>query len=95
MIFDILRIIFGIFFVIFMPGYLLTFLLFKKLKAIERISLAIGLNISIVVFLGFFLTAVGYIAGIKGITAYSVWLSLLAISLIFIILIVIKAKWTR
>lgn len=95
MIFDILRIIFGILFVMFMPGYLLTFLLFKKLGVIERISLAIGLSISIVVFLGFFLTAVGYIAGIKGITAYSIWFSLLTISLIFLILIIIKAKWTR
>ena len=95
MIFDILRIIFGIFFVIFMPGYLLTFFLFRKLKAIERIILAIGLSIYIVVFLGFFLTVIGYIAETKGITTYSVWFSLLVISLIFILLIIIKAKLTR
>lgn len=91
MILSIIRVIVGII-ALFLPGYLLSIILFKKLKVIERICLAIGLSIFITVFLGFFLTAISYLTNIKGITTQSVWLSLLIICIIFIIVIISKYK---
>jgi len=91
MILSIIRVIVGII-ALFLPGYLLSFILFKKLKIIERICLAIGLSIVIIVFLGFFLTAISYLTNIKGITTQNVWFSLLIICIIFIILIISKYK---
>ena len=95
MILNIIKIISGLLFGLFIPGYLLSLILFKKLKIIERVCLSIGLSISIIVVLGFFLTAISYLTNIKGITALTVWFSLLTISLIFIIVIRRKYKKIR
>ena len=94
MILDIIRIILGTLIAIFLPGYLLSLILFKKLKLIERISLAIGLSIFIIVVLGFFLTGISSLTNVKGITTNMVWFSLLIICIIFIIIIIAKYKRT-
>lgn len=94
MILDIIRIILGILFAIFIPGYLLSLILFKKLKLIERVCIAVGLNIFIVVLLSFFLTAISQFTEITGITTKWVWLSLITLSLIFIIIIIATYKRT-
>ena len=91
MILSIIRVIVGII-ALFLPGYLLSFILFKKLKIIERICLAIGLSIVIIVFLGFFLTVISYLTNTKVLITQVVWLSLLIICIIFIILIISKYK---
>ena len=92
MIFSIIRIILGLSFTLFIPGYLLSLILFRKLKIIERICLSFGLSVVIVVFFAFFLTLISNITNAKGITTFSVWLSLLTVSIIFIILIFAKYK---
>jgi uncharacterized membrane protein len=57
------RYVLGSVFVFFIPGYSLTRVLFttKELDTIERISLSVGISITMVVFTGFFLnyTALG------------------------------------
>ena len=83
MILSTIRVVLGLLFVLFLPGYLLSLILFKRLQTVERICLAVGLSVVIVVFLGFFLTAIGYLTNLKGITVISVWLSLLIICGIF------------
>lgn len=88
MIFNLLQIIFGLLIVLFLPGYLLSFILFKQLKAIERILLAFGLSLVIVVLLGFLLTAFGNYLNIRGITAASVWISLLTICIVLFIIVI-------
>ena len=92
MILNIIRIIVGIVFALFLPGYLLTFILFRKLKLLERICLAIGLSIFVVVFLSFYLTAISFFSSEAGITTMGVWLSLLITCALFIIIIISKNK---
>lgn len=89
MILDIIRIILGLLTVMFLPGYLLSLILLKKLSLAERLCLAIGLSIFIVVFLGFFLTLVSYLSKTKGISIFGVWLSLIIICLLLIIALLI------
>ena len=43
---SVVRAILGFIIVFFMPGFAWTFILFKKLNAIERIALSFGLSIS-------------------------------------------------
>jgi uncharacterized membrane protein len=86
---NIITIILGLLFVLFIPGYLLSLIILKKLNLIERICLSFGLSVVIVVFLSFFLTAIGYFLKIRAITAFSVWLSLLILSLFFTIVLII------
>ena len=83
MILEMIRIILGLLFSIFLPGYLLSLILFRKLKIIERICLSVGLSVSILVFLGFFLSGIGYLINIKAINALSVWFLLLVVCVIF------------
>jgi len=47
--------IIGLSLVIFVPGYLLTRLIFKDLENLEKILLSIGINIVIDILLAFFL----------------------------------------
>jgi uncharacterized membrane protein len=82
---EFIKIILGLIFTLFLPGYLLSLLLFKKLRRIERISLSIGLSIAITVFLGFSLSAVSYLTFSKAITERSVWISFILLCVIFTI----------
>jgi len=103
MIFEIIQIVFGIIFVLFLPGFLLSLVILKDMENIERIALAIGLSISIVVALGFSLTFIGNFINIRLITSYYVWISLALLSLIFGMLIIFRhrnkllrrIKWTQ
>lgn len=87
MILSLIRTIFGIFFVLFLPGYLFSLILFIKLQPVERFCVSIGLSIVIVAFLAFFLTGLGYLFQIKGINSASVWISLTIICILLTILI--------
>jgi uncharacterized membrane protein len=79
------RVIVGLI-VIFLPGFLLSLILFKKMGVVERLCVAFGLSVSIIVFLGFFLSGIGYFLKFKGITTGSVYLSLLILCVMFAIL---------
>jgi len=94
MILSIIKTILGILFVLFIPGYLLSWIFFRKLGLIERVCVSIGLSIVVVAFLSFFLTGISYLPHIKGITSQSVWISLLITCLTFTVLIISKYKKT-
>ncbi|MHA1201195.1 MAG: DUF1616 domain-containing protein [Candidatus Heimdallarchaeaceae archaeon] len=60
--FSFLRIIFGVLFGLFIPGWIITNLIFPRLyeniDQLERILLAVGLNIGIIIFSGLILNAI-------------------------------------
>ena len=62
--FQIIRIVLGSLFVLFIPGFVWTFVFFKKdeIDVIERIALSFGLSIALVPLLIFYLN---YLLGIK------------------------------
>ena len=61
---ELIQILFGSLFVLFIPGFAWTFVFFKKdeIDAIERIALSFGLSIALVPLLIFYLN---YLFGIK------------------------------
>ena len=60
--FSFLRIIFGVLFGLFIPGWIITNLIFPKLyeniDQLERVLLAVGMNIGIIIFSGLILNAI-------------------------------------
>lgn len=73
----------GFAFLLYIPGYAATLVLFKKdeITSIERITLAIGLSIFIDVFVGFILGFSKTFASLTGgITGLNVWICLLLIT---------------
>ena len=77
-------------FLFFTPGFLFSIIMIKRLEVLERIILSVGLSIFIVVSLGFLLTGIGMVTGIKGITEASIVLSVSLLHLIFIIILLLK-----
>lgn len=79
-----IKIVFGVSFVLFIPGVLLTLVLFKKMDWLERLALGFGLSISITVFTGLIFTfpndnrISAMVGGINGVLP-----ALVAVSLIF------------
>lgn len=58
---EIIRIIFGSFYVLFLPGLVLSFVFFKKreIDIIERIALSFALSIAAIPLLVFYLNLIG------------------------------------
>ena len=54
-VFDILHIILGLAFALFIPGFFLTKILFKEQEFLEIIALSIAFSIGLDIFLGLFL----------------------------------------
>lgn len=79
-----IMLIIGIVLVMFLPGYLISLIIFRELEFTERIFIGFGLSISVVVALGFFLSFLGYALGIKAITPTSTTISLTMICLILL-----------
>ena len=93
MIFETIKTLLGLLFVIFMPGYLFSLIIFRKLEVIERFCLSIGLSMVIVVSLSFNLSGIGYLTRIKGLTLHNVWISLIGVCVFFLLLmLIIKFK---
>mgnify|MGYP001593716250 CR=1 FL=1 len=91
MIFDFIKIGLGLLVVVFLPGFLLSFIMLNRLDLVERIVLSIGLSIYIATLISFNLSMVGYIRETRGITTENVWISLFGICVLFaFILAVIK-----
>ncbi len=67
--------------VFLIPGYLFSRLLFSRLELVERISLSAGFSIIFTVFLAFLLTMLKNLRIGNGITAVSVWGSLIVLTL--------------
>lgn len=53
------RLVFGSFFVLFLPGYIISFLFFKDIEILERIALSFALSIAVVPLLVFYFNLIG------------------------------------
>jgi len=80
-----MNIIGGLLFVLFIPGYLLSMLLFKKLDVAARIGFSVVFSMVMVVLGGILLTLTADQLG--GITSRSVWLSSFGLSVLFVVLL--------
>jgi uncharacterized membrane protein len=90
---DIIHAIIGLAFALFIPGFLLTKLLFKDQETLETIAFSITFSIVIGIFLGLFLGAneiMHFLTG--GITELNVWFYMVVITLILAILYLLKQK---
>lgn len=87
MILQIFQFILGAAFFFFIPGYLLTLILFKKdITDFEKIALSIGLSLAINIFIGLLL------AFNKIFTSKNLWICVITISLILLIIFFIEKK---
>ncbi len=81
--------------ILFLPGYLLDLILFKKQEPLERCCMSIGLSFAIIVTLGFLLTLVSNILDVKAINSLTVFLSMILLSLVFTMIILLKKIFSR
>ncbi|PIN77590.1 hypothetical protein COY26_01830 [Candidatus Woesearchaeota archaeon CG_4_10_14_0_2_um_filter_33_10] len=87
MILQIFQFILGVAFFFFIPGYLLTLILFKKeITNFEKIALSIGLSLAINIFIGLLL------AFNKIFTSKNLWICIIIISLILLIIFFIEKR---
>jgi len=89
---DSFRIVFGSVYVLFLPGYFLTYLFFPKnlnenerIDAIERIALSFALSIAVVPLIVFYLNLLG-----MKISVVNVFITILAIIIITLLLEIYK-----
>ena len=82
-----LRITLGTPYVLFLPGYIISFIFFKKIDIIERIALSFALSIAIVPLIIFYLNLIGMKINLLS--------SVLTIAGIIIIALVILKKTTK
>ena len=93
MILQILHLILGLAFILLIPGYLLSIVLFKKLEHLERIAIAIGLSIGIDIALGLILGFNKTMASITGgVSELSVWIGLILVSAVLLAIYMLKKK---
>ncbi len=85
-VFSFLRIIFGVLFGLFIPGWIITNLIFPKLyeniDQLERVLLAVGMNIGIIIFSGLILNAIWLIDSAPFVTiigSFSLFIHLLSV----------------
>jgi len=90
---NIFQIVIGLPLALFVPGYLITLIAFKRINKIERIGFAILFSIIIDILIALFL---GYNKTMKeltgGITALNLWMYLSLISIWLFIIYIIKKK---
>lgn len=79
---QIIRIIIAAAFLLFIPGYLLTLILFKKLDKLEKVALGIVFSICFAILLGLIL---GFSTKI-GITSFNLWISYIIVCIILLII---------
>jgi uncharacterized membrane protein len=91
MIIDIIQAVAGLILVIYLPGYLLSHLLFSMLRPLERFCISTSLSIAIVTLLGFFLTIISNLFGIRAISQFGVWFSLATVCVIELIFLLRRA----
>lgn len=91
-----LRIIFGSIYVLFLPGFILTFIFFpisreeKGIDLIERIALSFALSIAVVPLVIFYLNLIGL-----KISALNTFFSILGIIIVESIIILFRSKRRR
>jgi len=78
-----IQIIFGILFAFFIPGFLLTLLLFNNLNILEEIAFSISFSLIILLFLGLFLGVNETMANLRGgITEFNLWFYLIFLTIL-------------
>lgn len=89
-----LRIIFGLIYTLFLPGYILTFIFFprgeKSIDFLERIALSFALSIAVVPLVIFYLNLIGL-----KISAINSFLSILGILIIESVVLILARKKRR
>jgi len=87
MILQMFQFILGAVFFFFIPGYLLTIVLFKEgITNFEKIALSIGLSLAINIFIGLLL------AFNKIFTSKNLWICIILTSLILLVIFFIEKK---
>ncbi|MBS3170901.1 DUF1616 domain-containing protein [Candidatus Woesearchaeota archaeon] len=90
---DILHAVIGLAFALFIPGFLLTKIIFKEQELLETIAFSVAFSIAIDIFLGLFLGANKTMYEITGgITEMNVWFYIVIITVILGIVYLIKEK---
>ena len=84
------RIVFGSIYVLFIPGFIISFIFFKKIDSLERIALSFALSIAVVPLVVFYLNLIGL-----KISSLNVFLTIAAIIIIASIILVIKSKYKK
>ncbi len=84
------RIVFGSFFVLFLPGYVIVNLFFNEIEIIEKIALSFALSIAVVPLTVFYLNRIG-----MKINTLNSFLTILGIVLVTIIIYLIKSGKER
>ncbi|MBU1164971.1 DUF1616 domain-containing protein [Patescibacteria group bacterium] len=82
----------GLILSIFLPGFLLSLILFKKnkLQIIERLVISFGLSVAISIIIGLFLCIIKVFFDILGITKLNLYLGLLVVSLTLCLILLYK-----
>jgi uncharacterized membrane protein len=79
---------FGFVLVLFLPGFVLSMLILKKLSSIDRFLISVGLSIAITAFVAFMLS--GRLLAFGLMTSANVWLSLLVITIALTVIYLFK-----
>jgi len=88
---DILHAIIGLAFALFIPGFLLTKIIFKEQEILETIAFSIAFSIGIDIFLGLFLGANETMYKLTGgITELNLWFYLLIITAILTVILILQ-----
>jgi len=90
---DVVRIIFGSIFILFVPGFAWSYVFFQrgKIDAVERLALSFGLSIALVPLTVFWCNWVFHI----GITLLNAWLIVCGITIIAIVWLYARRRlWT-
>ena len=91
MIINILQLIFGLAFTLFIPGFLITRLIFPKVEILESIVFSIVFSIALDIVIGLFLGLNETMANLTGgITELNLWFYLGFITLILLVLNLLK-----
>lgn len=76
------RIVFGAVYVLFIPGFIISFIFFKKIEVLERIALSFALSIAIVPLTVFYLNLIGL-----KISTLNTFLTILGIIIVSIVIL--------
>lgn len=86
MIQDIPLMMLGLSFVVFFPGYFISRTIFPRLRTMERFCVSFGLSVFVVALSAFLLTGISVLSNTKTMTSFGVWISLLIVTLIFMLI---------
>ena len=93
---DIILILIGLVFALFIPGYFVTKLIFDRLSWVETLAFSVAFSIAINIVLGLFLGANKTMADLTGgISSINIWFYLLGIVFILIFILLVKIEYRR